>query len=539
MLEGCVDQVSGKWIGGFFDRGSFTETLAGWAKTVICGRARLGGIPMGVIAVETRTVEQIKPADPAALESHEDVIPQAGQVWYPDSAYKTAQAIKDFNKGEELPLIIFANWRGFSGGLRDLFFEILKYGSYIVDNLREYRQPVFIYIPPFGELRGGAWVVLDPTINANMMEMYCASENARGGILEPNGTIEIKFKQPDVLKTMHRLDPKLRELDIQLKKLELELKSTNNNNNTNNNNGSNNNKVSSSSSSISSSIADGLTEVKEKLRSIRAAIAALESDLLPVYTRIATSFADLHDTCGRMQTKGVAGVVPWSEARRFFYWRLRRRLAEEALAKKFHSADPMLEIRGTIRNWAHEEWRQREGISNRTATTQQTISNGCHCDPMESLETTRIPWSWSFRPSEIQQELQRLFQAQSKQTASSRQSSLPIVADKVSDTGSSTVSNQGNPPVVGPSSEDELRAFVRFWNDDRAVLSWLTGLSPAYVAARVKAIRFHFIRTQICERFGLEDPSAVVAGVLGLWDNLDAEQRAVLAAAVAQLRANV
>ena len=43
------------------------------------------------------------------------IIAQAGQVWYPDSAYKTAQAIRDFNK-EQLPLMIFANWRGFSGG---------------------------------------------------------------------------------------------------------------------------------------------------------------------------------------------------------------------------------------------------------------------------------------------------------------------------------------------------------------------------------------------------------------------------------------
>lgn len=45
------------------------------------------------------------------------VIQQAGQVWFPDSAYKTAQAIKDFNR-EELPLMIFANWRGFSGGMK-------------------------------------------------------------------------------------------------------------------------------------------------------------------------------------------------------------------------------------------------------------------------------------------------------------------------------------------------------------------------------------------------------------------------------------
>jgi acetyl-CoA carboxylase/biotin carboxylase 1 len=83
--------------------------LAGWAKTVICGRARLGGIPMGVIAVETRTVEYIAPADPASDDSHELIVSQAGQVWFPDSAYKTAQAIEDFNRGEvkidRLPMI--------------------------------------------------------------------------------------------------------------------------------------------------------------------------------------------------------------------------------------------------------------------------------------------------------------------------------------------------------------------------------------------------------------------------------------------------
>lgn len=44
---------------------------------------------------------------------------QAGQVWFPDSAYKTAQAIQDFSR-EDLPLIVFANWRGFSGGMKGM-----------------------------------------------------------------------------------------------------------------------------------------------------------------------------------------------------------------------------------------------------------------------------------------------------------------------------------------------------------------------------------------------------------------------------------
>ena len=61
--------------------------------------------------------------------------------------------------------------------MKDMFESVLKYGAYIVDALREYKQPVFIYIPPNGELRGGAWVVVDPTINPGAMEMYADAES--------------------------------------------------------------------------------------------------------------------------------------------------------------------------------------------------------------------------------------------------------------------------------------------------------------------------------------------------------------------------
>lgn len=301
MIGGMKDTTKG-WVNGFFDKGSFIETLAGWGKTVVCGRARLGGIPMAVIAVETRTVEYVIPADPAVLESKESVIQQAGQVWFPDSSYKTAQAIQDFNQ-EELPLIIFANWRGFSGGLRDLFNEILKFGSYIVDALREYQQPVFVYLPPQGELRGGAWVVLDPTINPIMMEMY-ADELSRGGVLEPTGIVEIKYKQRDVLKTMHRLDPKLQEIDriIQMKK-----------------------------------------PSGEELKQLEEQRTQREQKLMPIYNQIAIEFADLHDTPGRMKAKNVIrGVLNWEKSREFFYYRVKRRMEEEYLKRTIRRLNPTL-----------------------------------------------------------------------------------------------------------------------------------------------------------------------------------------------------
>jgi acetyl-CoA carboxylase/biotin carboxylase 1 len=284
---------------GLFDRGSFEEALGGWAKTVVVGRARLGGIPIGVIGVETRSVENVTPADPANPDSIEQVTSEAGGVWYPNSAFKTAQAINDFNNGEQLPLMILANWRGFSGGQRDMYNEVLKYGSYIVDALVKYEQPVFVYIPPFGELRGGSWVVVDPTINPQFMEMY-ADEDSRGGVLEPEGIVGIKYRKERQLDTMARLDPTYGALKRKLN--------------------------------------DPATP-QDQLQTIKSEMTQREKNLLPVYGQIALQFADLHDRAGRMQAKGVIrSALRWQNARRFFYWRLRRRLNEEYILKKMASA---------------------------------------------------------------------------------------------------------------------------------------------------------------------------------------------------------
>jgi acetyl-CoA carboxylase/biotin carboxylase 1 len=249
---------------------------------------------MGVIAVETRTVENVVPADPANPVSVEQVIMEAGQVWYPNSAFKTAQAISDFNHGEQLPLIIFANWRGFSGGQRDMYNEVLKYGSYIVDALTKYEQPIFVYIPPFGELRGGSWVVVDPTINEDMMEMYADAES-RAGVLEPEGIVGLKFRRDKVLGTMARLDPVYASLKRSMQDKELP--------------------------------DDQVDDLKIKL-------AAREKALAPVYQQISIQFADLHDRAGRMKAKGVIRKeLEWRESRRFFYWRLRRRLNEQTVVR--------------------------------------------------------------------------------------------------------------------------------------------------------------------------------------------------------------
>jgi hypothetical protein len=195
---------------------------------------------------------------------------------------------------------VFANWRGFSGGQRDMFDEVLKYGSLIVDAFVAYEQPVFVFIPPYAEIRGGAWVVLDASINANVMEMYAAAGSARGGVLEANGAASVKYRTKDLISTMHRLDETLIDLDKKLSK-------------------------------------EGLSE--SEMNDLKEDIKNRECVLLPVYEQIAVQFCELHDTPGRMEAVGVIRKqVKWKTSRSFFYWRLRRKLAEFDLRKKIIDA---------------------------------------------------------------------------------------------------------------------------------------------------------------------------------------------------------
>lgn len=140
---------------------------------------------------------------------------------------------------------------------------------------------------------------MDPTINPDAMEMY-ADEDARGGVLEPEGIVNIKFRRDKQLETMARLDATYAELKAQL-----------------------------SDKSLS----------QEKQSDIKVKMSEREQLLLPVYSQISLQFADLHDRAGRMQAKNtIRHPLVWSNARRFFYWRLRRRLNEESLIKKMANA---------------------------------------------------------------------------------------------------------------------------------------------------------------------------------------------------------
>uniref|UniRef100_A0A0R3X0R7 Acetyl-CoA carboxylase n=1 Tax=Hydatigena taeniaeformis TaxID=6205 RepID=A0A0R3X0R7_HYDTA len=305
-----VDQI---WLSGFFDGGTWQEALGAWAPGVIVGRARLGGIPCGVVTPETRVSVCRVPADPANPASEVQTINQAGQVWYPDSSYKTAQAIADFAR-EELPLFIFANWRGFSGGLRDMYDQVLKFGAMIVESLRTYPSPVFVYLPPHAELRGGAWVVIDSAINPDHMEFFCTPRTCRGGVIEPEGTVEIKYRSADLIATMNRLDELCANLTAQV-------------------------------AAAKAASPQSFAVVKE----LQDRLKQRQEYLMPIYQQVAHHFADLHDTPGRLVARGlVHGSVEWGSSRAFFFARLARRVLEqEAVGRFWRAHNPTVSSRST------------------------------------------------------------------------------------------------------------------------------------------------------------------------------------------------
>ncbi|KAG8122669.1 hypothetical protein E2320_018249, partial [Naja naja] len=119
-------------------------------------------------------------------------------------------------------------------------------------------------------------------------------------------------------------------------------------------------------------------------KDLEAKLKEREEFLIPIYHQVAVQFADLHDTPGRMQEKGVitvsvrnlflanavrkelskpsraggaaAGkdVLEWRTSRSFFYWRIRRLLLENLVKKKIHTANPELtdgQIQAMLRRW--------------------------------------------------------------------------------------------------------------------------------------------------------------------------------------------
>jgi hypothetical protein len=102
----------------------------------------------------------------------------------------------------------------------------------------------------------------------------------RGGVLEPEGIVEIKFRAKDLVKAMHRIDPMIISIKAELQTANLP---------------------------------------QEQRLVLERQIVDREKFLMPMYHQVAVHFADLHDTPDRMQEKGAIMVCRSSLNRAFFF----------------------------------------------------------------------------------------------------------------------------------------------------------------------------------------------------------------------------
>jgi len=220
--------------------------------------------------------------------------------------------------------------------------------------------------------------------------MY-ADVEARAGVLEPEGIVEIKMRRDKILSLMNRLDPKYASLKKEF---------------------------------------EATKGDKE-----RKALEEREKFLQPTYKQIALLYADLHDRTGRMEAKGCAKPATWKEARRFFYWATRARVARSRLLAELAVASPELSLE------------ERVAIIEDLASIDQTTTNHAAAEALErvdvSAHVTRL------KSEQLVRNLLNLSRENHKATISG----LARLADNLSDEDRSTlitalqsVTGPPNPP---------------------------------------------------------------------------------------------
>ena len=144
-------------------------------------------------------------------------------------------------------------------------------------------------------------MVLDTRINPDHIEKY-ADPTAHGGVLEPSGMVEVKFRRPQRCALMERTNEELAALRLKSE--------------------------------------TGDADATRKFRE-------MQTKSYQVYTVASETLADLHDTAMGMESVGcIRQVIPWNEARLFFqssqclphhtHPRMRRKVKEKRVSKIFN-----------------------------------------------------------------------------------------------------------------------------------------------------------------------------------------------------------
>jgi 3-methylcrotonyl-CoA carboxylase beta subunit len=116
----------------FLDKGGIDEFQADFAKEMICGTARIGGILVGVIA-NSRGMSKGKPGTP----------PRFGGIVYTESAEKTAYFIENCDR-HQTPLLFVQDVSGFMVGAEAEHSGIIRAGARFVEAMATAKVPKIV-----------------------------------------------------------------------------------------------------------------------------------------------------------------------------------------------------------------------------------------------------------------------------------------------------------------------------------------------------------------------------------------------------------
>ena len=157
------------------DAGSFDEYKAEYGQTLVCGTARLGGFPIGIVANQRHRVKSGRGEF------------QFGSVLYVDSAEKAARFIMNCNQ-DWYPILFLQDVNGFMVGRDSERAGIIKAGAKLVNAVSNSRVPK-ITVLTGGSYGAGNYALCGKAFDPRFIYAWPTARNAVMGPAQATNTL--------------------------------------------------------------------------------------------------------------------------------------------------------------------------------------------------------------------------------------------------------------------------------------------------------------------------------------------------------------
>ncbi|HEY2415472.1 MAG TPA: acyl-CoA carboxylase subunit beta [Pirellulaceae bacterium] len=157
------------------DAGSFDEYKAEFGQTLVCGTARLGGFPIGIVANQHERVKSGRGEY------------QFGSVIYVDSADKAARFVMNCNQ-DWLPILFLQDVNGFMVGRDSERAGIIKAGAKLVNAVSNSRVPKITLITG-GSYGAGNYALCGKAFDPRFIYAWPTARNAVMGAAQATNTL--------------------------------------------------------------------------------------------------------------------------------------------------------------------------------------------------------------------------------------------------------------------------------------------------------------------------------------------------------------